>query len=279
MSASHTASPNTNAPRSPATTGSLRRTLGLTATLAEREFLATYRGNLTGAITSILVPLVMLGTYTFVFSVLIPVRVRPGQSDRDYAFFLFAGLIAWNLFAEVAARAPRLYTSSSNYVNRPQFPISAIVAAPCLAAFYRSLPWLAAFVIAHWGLIERPPTTWLLAPLVLLWTALLTLAISLVLASLGALVRDIGDIVPPGLTLLFFLSPVLYPAEMLAQVTVWLERLNPLSPPLVILRGLLLDGTLPSPTLFGLATISTLVWTGLGVLSYRATRPLLQDLV
>jgi lipopolysaccharide transport system permease protein len=253
--------------------------LGLTATLAEREFLAAYRGNLTGAITSFVVPLLMLATYTFVFSVLIPVRIRPGQSELGYAFFLFSGLIAWNLFADVAGRAPRIYASSANYVNRPQFPVLVIVAAPCLASFYRSLPWLFAFVVARWALADVPPATWVLAPLVLLWTALLTFAISLTLASIGALVRDIGDIVPPGLTLLFFLSPVLYPAETLAEVTIWLERLNPLSPPVVMLRGLLVDGTLPSPALLGLMVTSTLVWSALGALSYRATRPLLQDLV
>jgi lipopolysaccharide transport system permease protein len=258
--------------------GAIRRYLDLTRALAEREFLSVYRGNLTGALASFVVPLLMLGTYTFVFSVLIPVRMQAGQSRLDYGFFLFSGLIAWNLFADVAARAPRLFVDSPQYVARPQFPISAIVAAPCLAAFYRSLPWLAAFLVARWALSESPPATLWLAPLMLVWTALLTLGVALVLASIGALIRDLADFVPPGLTLLFFLSPILYPQDVLARASEWIGRLNPLAPQITMVRGLVFEGVMPTANDLFAAAAATVLWGIAGCVLYRTTRPVLQDL-
>jgi len=259
--------------------GGLRRYAGLVATLAEREFLSAYRGNLTGALSSFIVPLVMLATYTFVFSILIPIRIRPEQSKLDYGFFLFSGLIAWNLFADVASRAPRLFVDSPNYVTRPLFPVSAIAASPCLASFYRALPWLLAFVAARWLLFGELPATALLAPIALAWTSLLVLGVVLVLACLGALVRELGALVPAGLTLLFFLTPVIYLQETIDRVSPWVGRLNPMAEPVLVLRGLLFDGVLPGPELLLLSLASTLFWVGLGWALYRFTRPLLQDLV
>ena len=109
--------------------GELRRYADLTHALAMREFVGRYRGNLAGGLSAIAVPLMMLATYTFVFSVLLPGRVRPGHTATDFGFFLFAGLVGWNLFAEVASRSPRLFVDSAQYVRKPQFPISALVAA------------------------------------------------------------------------------------------------------------------------------------------------------
>jgi lipopolysaccharide transport system permease protein len=260
-------------------TSEFRRYADLTHALAMREFVGRYRGNLSGGLSAIAVPLMMLATYTFVFSVLLPGRVRPGHSATDFGFFLFAGLVAWNLFSELVSRGPRLFADSPQYVRKPQFPISVLVAAPCLAGFYRSLPWAAAFAIAGFALGETPPATAWLTPLALLLTALLTAGFGLMLASLGVLIRDLNDLVPAALTLGFFLSPILYPTEVLTSVSPWLRTLNPLASHLTIARGLLFDGVLPDPALVLEATLWTAASLFMGIALYRATRTSLQDLL
>ena len=263
----------------PAQTSELRRYADLTHALAMREFVGRYRGNLAGGLSEIAVPLMMLATYTFVFSVLLPGRVRPGHSATDFGFFLFAGLVGWNLFAEVASRSPRLFVDSPQYVRKPQFPISALVTAPCLAGFYRSLPWAAAFAIAGFALGEAPPATGWLTPVALLLTALMTAGFGLTLASLGVLIRDLSDLVPAALTLAFFLSPILYPTDVLTGVSPWLRTLNPMASHLTIVRGLLFDGVLPDAALLVEATLWTAASLAMGIALYRATRSSLQDLL
>jgi lipopolysaccharide transport system permease protein len=257
----------------------IRRYAGLTRTLADREFIGAYRGNITGFLASLLVPLLMLATYTFVFSFLIPIRIRPEQSTIDYAFFLFSGLIAWNVFADVAARAPRLFLESPQYVTRPRFPLSVIVAAPCLASFYRTLPWLAAYVIVRSAFVEVPAATLWLAPLSLVWTSLLVFGFTLLLASIGTLVQDLADFVPPGLNLVFFLSPILYPAERLSELSNWILWLNPIASHVVMARSLIFEGTLPSSGVLIAVSASTLLVLAVGVCLYRIVYRVLQDVV
>ena len=150
-----------DADRASAPHSATRHYMGLCFVLAEREFVAGFRGNWTGALTTFAVPLFMLATYSFVFSTLIPVRIRPEQTQLDYAFFLFSGLIVWNGVVDVATRAPRIFAESRHYVQRPQFPLSLLVVAPCLAGLYRALPWVAAYLLAHRAL---PSQRWRVCP-------------------------------------------------------------------------------------------------------------------
>jgi len=256
-----------------------KRYFQLAIALAGQEFPGAYRGNLTGVFAAIAVPLAMLATYSFVFSTLIPVRIRPGQSTSEYALFLFSGLVVWNLIADVIARSPRLFSGSGHYVQRAHFPISLLVLAPCLASFYRSLPWLAAYCLAHLWLVGTPSWTFLAAPLVLLLAMLIAMGIALGLASLGAVVRDLADVVPPILSLAFFVSPILYPAARLSEIGDWILFLNPIAAPIRIMHSLLLEGALPPVDLLGQMALAAFLSIGIGTLLYLGVRDSLQDLV
>jgi lipopolysaccharide transport system permease protein len=257
----------------------LRRYLEIVHTLARREFVVRYRGNLLGAFTAVLVPLLFLVTYTFVFSTLVPVRLQPDATRADYAFFFFAGLVGWTLFAETTTRAPRLFASQAHFVRRSLFPVSALPVASSLSAFYHSLLWLAVFALAR-ALSGGPlPASLVLAPVLLALLALLTAGIALVVAALGAFVRDLGEWIGPLLSVGLFLSPILYPAERIAAVAPWLVALNPLAPLIESLRGVLLHGSLPGPSALAALVLWPAALLGVGVLVHRRFRPLLADVL
>lgn len=256
-----------------------KRYLELGAALAGQEFPGAYRGNLTGALAAIAVPLATVATYAFVFSRLIPVRIRPGQSTTEYALFLLAGLVVWNLVADVVVRSPRLFAASAHYVHRARFPISLVVIAPCLASFYRALPWWLAYGLAHAWLYRTLPKTFFAAPLVLVFTMGIAIGLALAIASIGAVVRDLGDALPPIVSLAFFVSPILYPASRLGEVSEWLVRLNPMAAPIQIMRALVFEGALPEQALLVQLAVATTLCLAIGVLAYRLVRTSLQDLV
>ena len=92
----------------------------------KRDVSARYRGSLLGMGWILLNPLLMLGLYTFAFAGILQTR-WPGAEARGgvgYAMNLFAGLIVFNLFSEVAARAPGLILQHANLVKKVVFPIS-----------------------------------------------------------------------------------------------------------------------------------------------------------
>ena len=256
-----------------------RRYVALALALAAREFPGSYRGNVSGVLGAVLIPVAMLATYSLVFSRLIPVGIGREGRDTDYVLFLFCGLIVWNLFADVIVRAPALFRSADHYVRRPRFPRSIIVLAPCLASLYRSLPWLAVYAAAHVVLGGGLAWSAIAAVGLLAATALMTLGLALLLATIGLWVKDLAEFMPPAVTLLFFLSPILSPAERLRAVDARLLELNPIASLLVAMRSVLLDGELPSLEIMAPVAISTALCLGLGVFAYRAVHRALPDLV
>lgn len=256
-----------------------RRYVDLVLELARRSFGTRYRNGVLGIASVFLVPLLYLGTYTFVFSTLVPVRPWPGASRSDYAFFLFSGLLAWNLVAEAAGAAPAMYRERSNYLRRAHFPASALPHSAVLAAYYQSLIWLSVFAGVRAALGVWPSPWFLAAPLVLAGVALIASGFALALCALGALMRDLSQLVAPALSLGAFLSPVFYPAESISAVAAWLVDLNPLAPALHALREILLHGRAPEATCFAQMGLWALVSLAMGWVLHRRIEPLLPDLV
>jgi len=124
----------------------VRRWVEIVYTLAQRDFQSRFRGNWLGAIGVVAVPALFLVAYTFVFSTLMPVKIRPDANREDYAFFFFSGLIGWTLFADATARAPRLFAGNVSFVRKALFPLSALPAASTLVALFHALIWFGVFL-------------------------------------------------------------------------------------------------------------------------------------
>ena len=74
---------------------SLLRHWPLVESLVERELKARYRGSVLGFLWSFVNPLLLLLTYTLVFTVILPNR----QPDiQPFFLFLFCGILPWTWF-------------------------------------------------------------------------------------------------------------------------------------------------------------------------------------
>lgn len=213
---------------------------------ARRDVLARYRGSLLGLGWSFLTPLLMLAVYTFVFRVVFKARWGDGAAgDFEFALQVYAGLIVFSLFAEVASRAPRLILDQPNLVKKVVFPLEILPWVAVLAGLFHLALNLAVLLVA--AAIARGgwPLSTLSLPLLLASFVPLLLGLSWFLAALGVFIRDVGQITSLLVNLLMFLSPVFYPASMLPEHwQPWL-RANPLTPMIEQLRRVVLDGLWP----------------------------------
>ena len=82
-----------------------------------------------------LAPLLMLLTYTVLFSITVPQLVAQGMSTTDYAAGIFVGLIVFNLFSELAYRAPTLLHEHVTFVKKSIFPSETIAWMATIRAF------------------------------------------------------------------------------------------------------------------------------------------------
>ncbi len=102
--------------------------------VVRREFISRFRGSALGPLWAVLSPLIMLLTYTALFSITVP-QLSAGMSVTDYASSIFIGLIVFNLFSELAYRAPMLLHEHVNFVKKSIFPSETIAWTATIRAF------------------------------------------------------------------------------------------------------------------------------------------------
>ncbi|RRV08487.1 ABC transporter permease [Pseudomonas sp. v388] len=234
--------------------------------MTEREVTGRYRGSIMGLTWSFFNPVLMLAVYTFVFSEIFSARwVGVDVGKGGFAILLFVGMIVHGLFAECANRAPSLVMANSNYVKKVVFPLEILPVITLGSALFHSCVSLVVLLIAQLVILNTLYWTALLFPLILLPLMLGTLGFSWLLASLGVYLRDVGQVITVLTTVLLFLSPVLYPMAALPEAyRPWLQ-LNPLTYIIEESRNVLLFGSVPDWTDFGIAM---LIGSGIAVLGF-----------
>jgi ABC-type polysaccharide/polyol phosphate export permease len=191
----------------------LLRHRALVQSLVSRELKARYRGSVLGFFWSFVNPLLLLLTYTLVFTVILPGR----QSDaiQPYFLFFFTGILPWTWFSSSLAESSGVLISSGNLIKKVLFPAEVLPVVSVLSNmvhFGLGLLILAAFMIAT----RHPPDAadLLFLPLVVLVQLVLTLGLALVLSALTVHFRDLRDLVTNLLTFWFFATPIIYPYYM-----------------------------------------------------------------
>lgn len=227
--------------------------------LTRREIEGRYRGSFLGVFWTFISPLVLLGIYTFVGAVVLRIRWPGSAGDGlgEFALMLFAGLIAYNVFAECLSRSAGIVVAVPSYVKKVVFPLEILPVSLLGSALFHALVSLAALFAFH--LVSRGALPWTIVflPLAVLPVALLSLGLTWFLSSVGVFLRDLGYAVPLLLQVIFFATPIMYPPESVPARFDFILRLNPLAWTVESCRDLIFRGTLPDWA--GLA-----VWTAAG---------------
>lgn len=259
----------------PSVAAGLRQRLSLARNLIARDITARYRGSVLGILWSLVTPLAMLAVYSLVFGSVLGTRWNGAAVDtgmKGFAIILFAGLIVFQLFADVITRAPTLVLSNVSYVKKVVFPLEILPVVALGSAIFHmgvSLAVLLAFMLTVEGHV---PVTAGLLPAVLVPFSIMILGLGWFLASLGVYLRDASQVVGTVVTALMFLSPILFPSSALPEwIQPWLV-LNPLTLPVEQTRNVLLWGNAPDWTALALYGICASAVAAAGVAWFQATR-------
>jgi lipopolysaccharide transport system permease protein len=246
--------------------------------VVRRELKSRFRGSLLGWVWAIAAPLAMLIAYTFVFSVALPVQSQ-NISITEYAGNIFCGLIVFNLFSELAYRAPMLLHEHSSFVKKSIFPSEAIAWIASIRAFVDagiSFVVLIAFrlVTAHWL-----PVTILLSPLVILPFALLMLGIVWFLMGLGAFTKDVAHLMISIVPIMMFATPIFYTLDQIPPEFVPWLKLNVVGDYIEMLRALVMHGQLPNLVMYFVCLIVSYVVFLLGYAFFMRYKSVIVDVI
>ncbi|MCO6418726.1 ABC transporter permease [Siccirubricoccus sp. KC 17139] len=207
----------------------------LPAALARLDIRNRYRGSVLGPFWLTLSTAVMVVGLGILYSSLFKLPLA------DYLPFLAVSLIVWNMISQIVADACTSLTSSEGIIRQLALPYSvhilrcvmrnALIAAHSLPLIL--LVFLACGVLPGWEALLALPG--------LALVAVNAFAIALFLGMVCARFRDIAPIVGSAMQLAFFLSPVLWKPELLAERQVWLP-FNPFYVVMETVRGPLVEG-------------------------------------
>lgn len=227
-----------------------------------------------GFLWSFLNPLCMMLVYVLVFRYYIRFNQVP-----NYTVFLFCGLLPWTWVAAALSEGTGSIVGSGHLITKSMFPpqvLPVVAVSTSMINFLLSLPLLLIFMIAT----DMPlhPTLALL-PFVVVGQFALLLGLAAALGALNVRFRDVQHLVANLLSFLFFLSPIVYPAEVVPERFKPLIQLNPLALLTTFYHQIILEGAVPDVTLvvyFGATTGLVLI---LGTMIFNASRETFAELL
>ena len=198
-----------------------------------------------------------------------------GTAAGTYIHFLVAGLVPWLAIAEGINRSANSIIDNSAIVRRMAFQTELLVVVPNAAAVLLELVGLGValiFIIVQTGV---SPMLWLL-PVALALQFALQLGIGWMVAVMQVFFRDVGQVLGFALTILFYLSPILYPpSERFATVFAW----NPLTPLVGLFRSAMLGTPLPSGSSIVFLLVAAVSVVVCGLFTFRRAESTLADFV
>lgn len=248
---------------------------GFIAETIRRDFAARNAG--TAGIWNFVQPLAQIAVYILIFSHVMQARL-PGNADTfAYGMFICAGLLPWQLFSDTVMRSTQMFVEYGVQIKKAAFPRSALLLAVAGSALVNFVIVWSFFLLAT-VLIGRFPGRTLLAvvPLLALLLAM-AMALGLLLAVLNAYLRDVGALVVTTMPFLFWLTPIVWPLQIVPAAWHPILLANPLAGLVAAFQGVVVHQQWPQwPTLWP-ALAFTAVAAALALLYYRKWSPGLAD--
>lgn len=226
----------------------------LLRSLAVRNLKVKYQRSALGFLWTLLNPLLTLAVLAAVFTHVVKIRIP------DYWAFLLSGYFAWNYLLQMLSTSTWVLAEHAGLRRSVAFPSEVLLlsaTASRLVEFAVEMALvLAALIAFHHPAV---PASFSLLPLLVVLLILLALGLALPLSVLAAFYNDVQHALPVVLMVLFYGSPVFYPARLVPPGVRQLYFLNPIAGLLTLYQEVLYEGRFPSPTLLGGVTAAVVI--------------------
>jgi len=171
-----------------------------------------YKNSALGFLWSLLNPLAMMMVLTLVFTYMMP----SNTIDR-FPVFVLCAILPWNFFRDSVMGSIPSIVNNSSLIKKVYFPREVLPLSLTLSNLVNFL--LALVVLFAMIVVFRVRLTiWaLLLPLVIFTQLLFTLGLAFMLSTADVFYRDTGMIMDAVMLAWFFLTPILYPIDILPK--------------------------------------------------------------
>ncbi|MBX8539427.1 ABC transporter permease [Pseudomonas cichorii] len=233
-------------------------------------------GTIFGAAWIFLYPLLFLGLYAVVYTMIYRVRVAE-FGTFDYVLLIFCGLVPFLGFSEALGSGVGSVLGNKALVKNTLFPIDLIPVKTVLASSVTMLVGLVMLLIVLWsrGILHK---TQLAIPLILVLQIIFTVGLIWILSAINVFIPDLSQMVAVLILFLMLVSPIAYTHEMIPKELVPFMYPNPLYYLIMLYRDAAFIGVI-NPGLLAIFTGISFSTFFLGGFVFSRLKPLFADYV
>jgi lipopolysaccharide transport system permease protein len=243
--------------------------------LTKRELQIRYKQSFFGVSWALLQPLVL----AFIFALVFGVLIHTPTEGLPAAVFMVAGIVPWLFFSQAVTLGANSLVIDADLISKVYFPRIAIPVAKSLSLIIDLV--IAFVVVIAVGLIygQAISSNIYLVPGFVLIGLVTTFAVSSLAAAVNVKYRDVQLVMPMFVQVLFFVTPVVYPATKVHGDWQYLYALNPMSSVIEGIRWAIFDTTAPGVAEVAISAGSALVLLIVSLSYFRRTEHYFADFV
>lgn len=251
----------------------LKNSTDLAKRLFIRDRKSEYRQSFLGIFWAIFTPLMNSMVWIFLSA---SGAIAISDTGLPYPVFVLIGTLMWTVFTESVNMPLQQTNASKSLLTKVNFEKESII----LAGFFNILFNLTikmgiVFMILIFFGVPLTFNILLSVPFILL-LSIFGLSLGLIISPIGMLYKDIAKIIPMGLSLMMYITPVVYKNAKIKSLETILQY-NPLSPIINTIRDLLTGGGIENlPYMMVIAAI-TLLLLFVGWILYRISIPIIVE--
>jgi lipopolysaccharide transport system permease protein len=197
-----------------------------------RDFVAGYKQTILGPLWFFIQPIFTTIMFTFVFGNIANIST----DGQPKILFYLSGLTIWNYFSECFTKTSNIFIANAGIFGKVYFPrlISplAIVVSGLMRFAVQMLLFLSVLIYFNVTGSEtvKPNLSILLFPFLVFLMAGFALGFGMLISSLTTKYRDLTMLISFGVTLLMYVTPIIYPINTIPSKYKPIVMANPIAP-------------------------------------------------
>lgn len=239
--------------------------------MTKRDLKVINKGSALGAAWLVLGPTIQVMAYVAILSFVFGAGMKAGEGPFAYAMYVLPGMLPWSLMVRTFQESPTLIANRGEILKQVIYPVETLPWTSITSGLVGGAASFAVY-LACGGLTGQLKPTLVLLPVPLVVLAALLLGAAWTLSVVGAVFKDLREIITLAMGILVYFSPVVAREEIVGAMAWRVILCNPLSHVVLAFRDVC-DGTWhPASWLVFVGLAGTALLTGAAVIQQAKVR-------
>ena len=245
-----------------------------------RDIATTYKQTILGPLWYLLQPVFS----TIMFIIVFRHVANIGTEGVPPVLFYSIGIILWSFFSSLLTSQARVFYSNKDIFSKVYFPRLTVPIALILSELIKFLIQFAVFAVVYSVYLFNGYSGFisfklLLLPLIVVWTALLSTGVGMIVSSITTRYRDLAKALEYFLSLFMYAAPVVYPLSEVSDRFRPFFVFNPVTAILECFRSLCFGTSEASPFMILYSIGCTLILLLAGILLFNKNEKVFVDVI